>query len=54
MNKSTEDKPPLRRRFIDGIVLNGVKESVLVSFASDRLPGYKLFCEHENNHPKND
>ena len=32
---------------IDGSVVNGLKQSILYSFVSDKKPGYKVFSEQE-------
>ena len=37
---------------IDGSVVNGLKRPILYSFVSDKLPGYKVFCETETIHYK--
>ena len=37
---------------IDGSVLNGIRQPILLSFVLDKLPGYKVFCEPETIHYK--
>ena len=47
INLSSIDKIHLKCDFIDGSVLNGVRQPVLYSLVLDKLPGYKVFCEPE-------
>ena len=37
---------------IDGSVVKGLRQPILYSFVSDKLPGYKVFCEPETIHYK--
>ena len=45
INSSTIDKDYLKCDFIDGSVLNGLRQPTLFSFVSDNPPGNKTFCE---------
>ena len=37
----------LKCDFIDGSVVNGIREPILFSFIPDKPAGYKVFCELE-------
>ena len=52
LNLSTTNKIHLKCEFIDGSVVNGLRQPILYSFALDKLPGYKVFCEPETVHHK--
>ena len=52
VNSSTTNKIPLKSDVIDGSVLKRIREPILFSFVSDRLLGYKVFCEPETIHYK--
>ena len=50
---STTNKIHLKCDFIDGSVVNGLRQPILYSFALDKLPGYKEFCKPKTiNHKK--
>ena len=46
------DKIHLKCDVIDGSVLNGVRQPILVSFVLDKKPGFKVFYEPETIHYK--
>ena len=37
---------------IDGSIVDGFRQTILYSFALDKKPGYKVFCEPETIHYK--
>ena len=48
-NNNTEiDKIPLKCDFVNGIVLNGIGEISLFSFASDKPLGHKIYKKINN------
>ena len=47
INLSTIDKNHWKCRCIDGSVVKGEREPILVSFILDKPPGYKFFCHPE-------
>ena len=52
LNLSSINKIHLKCDFVDGSVLNGVRQSILFSFNSDEPSGYKVFFEPETVHHK--
>ena len=52
LNLSTTKKIHLKRDIVGGSVVNGLRQPQLYSFVSDKLPGYKVFCEPETIHYK--
>ena len=52
VNLGSTNKIHLKCDFIDGSVLNGIRQPILFSFVSDKKPGYKVFCEPETIHFK--
>ena len=52
LNLSTTNKIHLKSDVIDGTVVNRIRERILFSFVSDKLPGYKLYCEPVTVHYK--
>ena len=52
VNLGSTNKIHLKCDCIDGSVLNGIRQPILFSFALDKLPGYKVFCELETIHFK--
>ena len=42
----------LKCDYIDGSVVNGLRQPILYSFVLDKLPGYKIFSEPETIHYK--
>ena len=44
---SNTSKTHLKCKVNDGSVVNGLRQPILYSFVSDKLPGYKVFCEPE-------
>ena len=51
-NLGTIDEIYLKFDVIDGSVLNGVRQSKLLSFVVDKKPGFKVFCEPGTIHFK--
>ena len=51
-NLTVTDKIHLKCDVIDGSVLNGVRQPILFSFALDKKPDFKVFCEPEAIHYK--
>ena len=47
---STIDKTHLKCVVINGSIQNGLRQPILLSFVSDKKPGYRLFCEPETIH----
>ena len=37
---------------IDGSLVNGIQEPILVSYILNKPPGFKVFCESETIHYK--
>ena len=52
VNLGSTNKIHLKCDCIDGSVLNGLRQPLLFSFVLDKLPGYKVFSEHETIHYK--
>ena len=52
VNLCTTNKIQLKCDVIDGSVVDGVRQPILYSFVSDKLPGYKVFSEPETIHYK--
>ena len=52
LNLKTINKLHLKCDCIDGSIQDGVRQSILFSFVSDKLPGYKVFYEPETIHYK--
>ena len=46
------NKIHLKCDVIDGSVVNGIREPILISFILDKPPRYKVFCEPEKIHHK--
>ena len=46
------DKIDSKPDAINGSVVNGIPEPIFFSFLSNKLPGYKTFCEPETVHFK--
>ena len=44
---NTKKKIQLKCDVIDGSVVDGVREPTFFSFALDKKPGYKVFCQPE-------
>ena len=51
-NLSIINKISLKCICILGSVLNGIRELLGYTFVSDKLPGYKVFCNPERLHYK--
>ena len=47
VNLGSTNKIHLKCDFIDGSVVNGLRQPILYSFVLDKLPGYKVFSELE-------
>ena len=47
VNLGSTNEIHLKCDVIDGSVVNGIQETILISFVPDKLPGYKVFCEPE-------
>ena len=52
LNLSPIEKTPLKCDVIDGSLVNGVREPILLRFVLDGKPGYKVFCQLERIHYK--
>ena len=52
VNLGSTNKIHLKCDFIDGAVVDGVRQPILYSFVLDKLPGYKVFSEPETIHYK--
>ena len=52
VNLGSTNKIHLKCDVIDGKVVNGLRQPILYSFVSDKLPGYKVFSEPETIHFK--
>ena len=52
LNLNTINKIHLKCDAIDGSVVDGGRQPILLSFVLDRLSGYKVFCEPETIHYK--
>ena len=50
---NTIKKILLKCDVINGSVLNGVRQPIIVSAVLDKPSGYSFFCEHETIHYKN-
>ena len=50
LDKRPKEKTNITSECIYGSTLSGVKKPKLFSFASDKLPGFKFFCEVEILH----
>ena len=47
INLSTTDKNHLKTQVFDTGVVNGLRQAILFMFIPAKLPGCKVFCEHE-------
>ena len=52
VNLGSTNKIHLKCDCIDGLVVNGLRQSIFYSFVLDKLPGYKIFSEPESVHYK--
>ena len=52
VNLGSTNKIHLKSDYIDGSVVNGLRQPILYSFVLDKLPGYKVFSEPETIHYK--
>ena len=52
LNLNTIDKIHLKCDAIDGVIKDGVRQSILYSFVLDKPSGYKVFCQPETIHYK--
>ena len=52
LNLNTINKIHLKCDYIDGSILNGVRQPILFSFVLDKPSGYKIFCQPETVHYK--
>ena len=52
VNLGSTNKVHLKCDYIDGSVVNGVRQPMLYSFVLDKPAGYKVFCEPETIHYK--
>ena len=47
VNLGSTSKIHLKCDIVDGSVVSGIREPILLSFVLDKKPGYKAFCEPE-------
>ena len=52
INLGNTSKIHLKADFIDGSVVDGLRQPILYSFVLDKTPGYKVFSEPETKHYK--
>ena len=52
LDLSTINKIYIKTNVIDGSIVNGSRQPILISFVLDKPPGYKVFCQTETIHYK--